>query len=182
MKKQALLAAFIAAIFTLTVTGCGTSPSSQQENVERMAKGIDAAESVRDAANSRIAGYDSSVVENEQAAPAQGVAAPAQDSASYEEILADYAARIREATPRLLDEFNAEAQKLGNDKNALAQLSNDKIAELAKISNEGAAEMAKVMRSNSDDYSVYENWVNKLSDVYLVESDAITDAYIKAAA
>ena len=174
MGKKAIATAFAVIVLAFAMAGCGTSPSSQQENVERMTKGIDAAESLRDTANSRIAGYDPSAAADEGAAPVP-------ESASYEEILADYSARIREATPRLVDEFNAEAQQLKGDRNALAQLSNDKIAELAKISNEGTAVMAKIMRSNNDSYSVYENWAGKLSDVYLTESDAITDAYMKAA-
>lgn len=98
---------------------------------------------------------------------------------SYQAILDEYSAIIRETTPALVEEYNAEAEGNTEGIEGLAKLSNEKVSELAEISNEGIREMAKVYyKKGSGGYSEYEEWAGKLMDVYLEEAEKITDAYM----
>lgn len=67
--------------------------------------------------------------------------APKEESKSadeqYQAILDEYTQKIKEAAPKLVDEYNAEYPNNQNGVEGLAELSNDKISELAEISNEG---------------------------------------------
>lgn len=96
---------------------------------------------------------------------------------TYQTILDDYSKRIADATPGLVEEYNAESAAIANDITALAELSNAKVSKLAEISNQGVTEMATLMQKNGDEYSVYEEWANKLMEVYTQYSAQITDAY-----
>ena len=98
---------------------------------------------------------------------------------TYAEVLDEYSAKIREATPGLLEEFEAEAAELQGDVTQLAALSTEKIEELAAISAEGTGKMADVHLKNKDEDSVYEEWAAKLNAVYEEEAQKITDAYME---
>lgn len=104
-----------------------------------------------------------------------------EDEATYESILTDYTAKLQDATPDLVDEFNSEAAEKAGDINALAELSNSKTEELAKISNEGVEKMAQLKLANGDDDQTYNDWAQKLMDVYEEQATQITDAYTSAA-
>lgn len=100
---------------------------------------------------------------------------------TYESILEDYTQKLKEQTPVLVDEYKSEAKEKAGDVQALAELSNAKIAKLATTCDEGIAEMAKIMQKNGDEYSTYEEWSLKLTDVYMEQSELITDAYTDSA-
>ena len=100
----------------------------------------------------------------------------------YQAILDEYTQKIKEAAPKLVDEYNAEYPNNQNGVEGLAELSNDKISELAEISNEGIQEMANVhLTSGSGKYEDYEDWATKLTDVYMEQAELITDAYMTSA-
>lgn len=112
--------------------------------------------------------------------------APKEESKSadeqYQAILDEYTQKIKEAAPKLVDEYNAEYPNNQNGVEGLAELSNDKISELAEISNEGIQEMANVhLTSGSGKYEDYEDWATKLTDVYMEQAELITDAYMTSA-
>lgn len=101
---------------------------------------------------------------------------------TYQSILDDYTQKIEEATPRLIEEYYAEAAFNINGLEGLAALSNDKVLELADICTDGIEEMAEVMwYTSSGSYSEYEEWAAKLYDVYMDETGKITEAYMKSA-
>ena len=56
---------------------------------------------------------------------------------TYESILSDYSAKLKEAAPKLADEFKEEAEAKSGDVNALEELSTAKTEKLAEISVEG---------------------------------------------
>lgn len=100
----------------------------------------------------------------------------------YDSILKDYTKKIKAATPKLVDEYNEEAQGNEDGIEGLAKLSNEKTVKLAKISNDGIAEMAKVhLTSGKGKYEDYEKWATKLTDVYMEEAKQITEAYMQSA-
>lgn len=101
--------------------------------------------------------------------------------ATYQSILDDYTTKIKEAVPKLLEEYNSESADKLNDINALAELSNSKIEKLAEISNEGIGKMADLMLKSGDSQETYEEWAGKLTDVYMTEAQQITDAYMNSA-
>lgn len=100
---------------------------------------------------------------------------------TYESILEDYTAQLKEQAPVLVDEYKAEAKEKAGDIAALAELSNAKIAKLAETCDAGIGKMAELMQKNGDEYSTYEEWSLKLMDVYTDQAQLITDAYMASA-
>lgn len=98
---------------------------------------------------------------------------------SYESIYEEYAQKLRDTTPLLIEEYKMEAAGNDGGLEGLATLCNQKIESLAKISNDGAQEMAKYMMFHgSGKYEEYESWSTKLYDVYMEEAQKITDTYM----
>lgn len=108
-------------------------------------------------------------------------AASTEPTVTYESIYDEYAQKIKDATPRLIEEYNNEAAEKAGDINALAEFSNAKIEKLAEISNEGIEKMAELMFKNGDSDETYTEWANKLTDVYMDEAQKITDEYMNSA-
>ena len=104
-----------------------------------------------------------------------------KETVTYEMILNEYTEKIKEATPKLVEEYNAESAEISTDLEALAELSNSKVSKLAEISNEGISKMAELQLKNGSEYSEYEEWAKKLSDVYTEYGKQITDAYTSSA-
>lgn len=101
---------------------------------------------------------------------------------NYESIYNEYVQKIKEATPRLVQEYQIEAQSNQNGLDGLAELSNKKIEDLATILNEGIEKMAEYYFSaGSGKYEEYEDWAGKLTDVYMSEGEQITNAYMESA-
>ena len=151
MKKK-LIALLITATMALSLTACGGSGEDKKEDTK-----------------------------TEETSKEETKEESKEDEATYESILADYTAKLQDATPGLVDEFNSEAAEKAGDINALAELSNSKTEELAKISNEGVEKMAELKLENGDDDQTYNDWAQKLMDVYEEQATQITDAYTSAA-
>ena len=92
---------------------------------------------------------------------------------TYESILEDYTAQLKEQAPVLVDEYKTEAKEKTGDIAALAELSNAKIAKLAETCDAGISKMAELMQKNGDEYSTYEEWSLKLTDVYTEQAQLI---------
>lgn len=105
----------------------------------------------------------------------------AKESITYQDIFDEYSEQIKTAAPKLVDEYNEEADSAKGDIEKLAEISNDKITELAEIETKGTEKMAELMYENGDDYDTYEKWVQKLYDVYEECAGEITDAYMDSA-
>lgn len=98
---------------------------------------------------------------------------------SYEEIYEAYAKKLTDTTHELIEEYKTEAAS--NDKGVvgLAEISNSKVTKLAEISTEGTEEMASFMLKNDVGNSdKYQEWANKLTQVYQSEAQKITDVYM----
>lgn len=101
---------------------------------------------------------------------------------TYEDIYNEYAQKLQDATPGLIDEYNQEAAANTEGVTGLATICDKKISKLAAISTEGTEKMAQLMyTSGSGSYQDYEDWAMKLSDVYMTEAQKITDAYMNSA-
>lgn len=95
----------------------------------------------------------------------------------YQAIFNDYTSKIKEAAPKLADEYTEEAATSED----LVELSNTKIAVLADLSTEGVSKMADLhFKSGIGTYEDYQNWSDKLLDVYLNEAIIITEAYMSS--
>lgn len=99
-------------------------------------------------------------------------------STNYQAILDEYTAKVQSATPSLIQEFKSEAASNTGGIDGLAAISNNKVEKLAIISNEGVGKMADLHYSSSDEYSTYESWAMKLTDVYTAESQKIVGEYL----
>ena len=101
--------------------------------------------------------------------------------ASFQQILDDYTLRLREAMPRLLDEFRAAAVGVA-DITALAEISVDITAALAEISVEGTAEMANLWIVHGiGSEAVYMDYAARLNAVYMEEAARISALYMELA-
>lgn len=98
-------------------------------------------------------------------------------STSYQAIFDTYSAKIKAATPGIVQEYIDESAGI-SDITTLAELSNAKIQKLAEISNDGIGEMAQLMYDTNGSYDEYESWAGKLTDVYMEEAAKISDAYM----
>ena len=99
--------------------------------------------------------------------------------ASYEDIYNEYAAKLREATPKLIEEYNNEAAKNSRGVDGLAEIGAAKIEELAAISAEGTEKMASKVKGTNPTSSVeYMEWSTKLNALYMEESAKISSLYL----
>ncbi|MGX6979634.1 hypothetical protein ACWN8V_10325 [Vagococcus elongatus] len=97
---------------------------------------------------------------------------------TLEDILNEYTNLIVEVASNLVEEYNAEYPSVENGIEGLEELSNRKIDDLAIISNDGINKMATLVHeSESIRYEEYEEWAGKLTEVYTIEAQKITDAY-----
>lgn len=112
---------------------------------------------------------------------------PAQDpkeneTRDYQAILDDYSQRLRDATPGLIDEYNAEASGNTEGITGLATIANNKVMDLAEIEAAGTTEMATYLYTGgSGEYSEYEEWAMQLYAVYEEEAQKIYDVYTQSA-
>jgi len=111
--------------------------------------------------------------------PAPQQTSPTVEFASYQQILDEYTARLRAATPVIIAEFRAAAAGV-SDLTRLAEISVDKIYALAEISTEGMFEMANlwVVRGIGSE-AVYTEYAARLMDVYLEEAERINDVFME---
>ena len=87
-----------------------------------------------------------------------------QPKVSFEEVYEDYAQQLRDKTDVLLDELDNEPGKITDE------LLEEKIAELTAVSIEGEGKLADVwMESRNATHEEYEEWLQKLSEVYQEE-------------
>ena len=98
---------------------------------------------------------------------------------SYQSILDEYTAKMEDAVPGLVSEYESEASGV-SDISRRAEICNDKVGELAEICNEGVSEMASLMQKNGDSYDTYEKWAGKLMDNYSELASEIQDAYLNS--
>lgn len=99
-------------------------------------------------------------------------------STTYQNILDEYTTKIQSATPGLIQEFKNESVNNTSGIDGLAAISNNKVEKLAIISNEGISKMSDLYYLLSDEYSTYESWATKLTDVYTIESQKIVGEYL----
>lgn len=150
--KKKIVAIMLASMLTVSATACG-SESDGSSSANDTQETTDSAEE-----------------------------AESKEEVTYQSILDEYTKQIQDATPGLVEEYNAEAAEKAGDLEALAELSNSKVEELAKICNDGVGEMASLMTANGDEYETYEEWATKLQDVYTEYAAQITDAYTSSTA
>lgn len=101
---------------------------------------------------------------------------------SYQEILDAYTVKLQEATPGLIEEYNAEAAENTDGLEGLATICNEKVSALAEISMEGIQEMANIYLHVGDGTdNEYQEWSGKLQDVYLTEAAKIQEVYMESA-
>lgn len=95
-----------------------------------------------------------------------------------EEIYEEYAQKIRDAVPALIEEFLKEAEANTGGITGLAEISNSKVSALAEIESNGTQKMAATYSNAGETYDDYTEWAGKLWDVYMEEAGKIQDAYM----
>lgn len=105
--------------------------------------------------------------------------ATSKSSASgYEAIYNEYAQKLRDKTPELIKEFEAEAKTNTEGIAGLAEIYSAKLEVLAQIETDGVSEMADYMlRHGSGKYEEYSEWAGKLYAVYEEEGLKLNDYY-----
>lgn len=95
-----------------------------------------------------------------------------------EEIYEEYAQKMRDAVPTLIEEFLKEAEANTDGITSLAEISNSKVSALAEIESNGTQKMAATYSNAGETYDDYTEWAGKLWDVYMEEAGKIQDAYM----
>ena len=100
------------------------------------------------------------------------------DAKSYEEIYETYEKKLKEETPKLMEEYEAEAAKNENGEAGLREILSARIAKLALINVEGTVAMAKFMNEEGKGVTdEYTEWTQKLSSVYEEEALKLSKAW-----
>lgn len=100
---------------------------------------------------------------------------------SFQQVLDAYTIQLREATPRLLDEFRAAAVGI-TDITTLAEISIRITSSLAEISVSGTAEMANLwIVRNIGNEAIYMDYAARLNAVYMEEAARISALYMELA-
>lgn len=98
-----------------------------------------------------------------------------------EEIYEEYAQKMRDAVPTLIEEFCKEAETNTDGITGLAEISNSKVSALAEIESDGTQKMSTTYSNAGEAYDDYTEWAGKLWDVYMEEAAKIQDAYMEYA-
>lgn len=163
----------VAGTLCLSMMGCGSSGSGSAQT--QAAASSAAASSTTPAADTAAT---TTPAASTSAASTAAEQADASDESTYQGILDEYTAKLQEATPALIDEYNTEAATNTDGVQGLATICQAKVTKLAGISTEGTTKMARLLyTSGSGSTSEYQEWAGKLSDVYTEEAQKITDAY-----
>ena len=102
---------------------------------------------------------------------------PMANLSSYQQILDDFSAQLRAATPGILDDFRAAGANADQDE--LIDLSLEFISQLAEISVEGTTQMAELLLAGVGTTEMYMDYAMRLNDVYLEEAERISDLMIE---
>ena len=163
MKKKILVS--LGLICTLSLAACGADSNNEKDIGSSIEK-----ESTTETISSENQ-ESTKKVSNDESAEAQ-----------YQSVLDEYSAKLKEASPILVAEYNAEYPNNQNGLEGLASLSNSKIEKLAEISNDGISKMAEIhLKAGGGSYEEYEQWATKLTDIYTKEAEQITNAYMQSA-
>lgn len=95
-----------------------------------------------------------------------------------EEIYEEYAQKMCDAVPALIEEFLEEAKTNTDGITGLAEISNSKVSVLAEIESNGTQKMSATYSNAGETYEDYTEWAGKLWDVYMEEAGKIQDAYM----
>ncbi|MGN8981787.1 LysM peptidoglycan-binding domain-containing protein [Enterococcus villorum] len=98
-------------------------------------------------------------------------------------ILTTYTQKIKEQTPRLIEEYQAEIQNNQNGVTGLSAIANQKARELQAISDEGINQLQKKYQTaETKDGIDLSTWVNQLSANYTEHVAQISDIYLRTSA
>jgi len=173
-----------------TITVCGTSAGlykNKTDDGQNIVLPTIVGESIEISKSKASSGSGKSSTSSGSSSKGTGTGSGSQNQSSasnatgYQEIYDEYVRKIKDATPRLVNEYNSEAAGKGSDIMALAEIHNNKLSELAAISTEGVEKMASYMYTKGGgNYAEYQEWSTKLYSVYMEEGTKITNAYMSS--
>lgn len=178
LRVVAILSAGLIAMFAVSGCGKGGGSSASTALASSEAASQDAAASTSTASEVESAGSELSDM---KARGGELLDSLLGSNDTYESIYDEYSGKLGDMTPTKIDEFNAEADASDGSIDSLAEICNNKVSDLAETCNEGIELMAKLMYRHGDDYSVYEDWASKLTDVYMSQASEVQDAYMARA-
>jgi LysM repeat protein len=185
--RKAFLSVVSLGLLTLLV-GCSNTTNSEAKQTSHISTGTTKTTSEKSSVTttgktseaSTQTSTESATSNNTETSTSISSAVPTAENitTSYQAILDEYTAKIQSATPSLIQEFKNEAASNAGGTDGLAAISNNKVEKLAIISNEGIGKMADLHYTLSDEYSTYESWATKLTDIYTAESQKIIGEYL----
>lgn len=100
---------------------------------------------------------------------------------SFESILDYYVKKMQDATPNLIAEYKEESANNQDGVNGLYAIAEQKMMKLSEIAKEGVDEMGEFYLNNgSGKYSEYEEWFDKLQNIYIEETYKIEEVYYES--
>ncbi|MEG0252393.1 MAG: hypothetical protein RR625_07170, partial [Christensenellaceae bacterium] len=139
MKKISVI--LIALTMCFSLVAC--SPTSNESSVSTQPSEIPV-ETERSLNESEPNQPDESSIGEKQPSNETSNDVVTEDTTTYQTVLDEYTEKLENATPALIDEYNAEAATNTEGLEGLATISNAKVAELAEISMEGVGKMASI--------------------------------------
>lgn len=115
--------------------------------------------------------------------PKEGNTEPSSKSenSAYKAIFDEYSEKLREATPKLAQEYIKEAKDNQKGIEGLAAIYYSKVEDLAAISYAGTEKLAEALMENSSGkYEEYEDWGKQLYSVYEEEANKLYKEYSKS--
>ena len=119
--------------------------------------------------------------ETEESRPSTITATRPAVFTTYQQIFDYYSARLRQATPGLLDDFRRLAATNTRGLDGLIALNLSKTEVLAAIYVEGLSEMANLTLTSGGDMDDYARWAGRLNNVYLEEGTEVQNLYLQLA-
>lgn len=86
-----------------------------------------------------------------------------ENDVTYQDILDEYKQKLKNKTVSIVEEYNAEYEKVSDSSNAMLELAESKWNKILAINAEGVEKMNVLMRKNGDDLVVCQEWADKLN-------------------
>ncbi len=98
----------------------------------------------------------------------------AKKEQNYESIYEEYSAKLKKATPQLIEEYKQEIKDEDSDEISIGI---EKADNLMGICTEGSEKMSDLLMKNTDEEDEYDKWAAKLENVYDKEAKTLEAAF-----
>lgn len=100
-----------------------------------------------------------------------------ENNVTYQDILDEYEQKLKSKTLNIVEEYNAEYEKVSDSANNMLELAESKWNKILAINAEGVDKMNELMRKNGDVLSTCQEWADKLNNCCKEQQKILLTAY-----